>query len=76
MPRTLGWILVGGGVGYVLSAFARFLVPDAPVLADVLAYPATVGEFWMVGYLLIFGVRRVAAQETPSAGQALAGAAR
>jgi hypothetical protein len=65
MPRALGWILVVGGIGYVLSAFIRYLVPDAPVLADALAYPATVGEFWMVGYLLIRGVRRHAPGDTP-----------
>ena len=65
MPRALGWILVGGGIGYVLSAFVRYLAPDAPVVADALAYPATVGEFWMVGYLLIRGVRRHALEEAP-----------
>jgi hypothetical protein len=58
MPRVLGWILVAGGIGYVLSAFARYLVPDAPAIADALAYPATVGELWMIGYLLVRGVRR------------------
>jgi hypothetical protein len=52
MPRALGWILVGGGIGYLLSAFLRYLAPDAPVVADALAFPATVGELWMVGYLL------------------------
>jgi hypothetical protein len=60
MPRTLGWILVGGGAGYVLSAFIRYLAPDAQVVAEALAYPASVGEFWMVGYLLIRGVRPAA----------------
>jgi len=65
MPRALGWILVGGGIGYVLSAFVRYLAPDASLLADVLVLPATVGEFWMVGYLLIRGVRRHALDETP-----------
>jgi hypothetical protein len=58
MPRALGWILVGGGIGYLLSAFIRYLAPDASVVADALAYPATVGEVWMIGYLLIRGVRR------------------
>ena len=43
MPRPLGWVLVSGGIGYVLSAFIRYLAPDAQVVADVLAYPATVG---------------------------------
>ncbi|MEV4537886.1 DUF4386 domain-containing protein [Asanoa sp. NPDC049518] len=60
MPRVLGWILVSGGAAYVLSAFLRYLVPDAHIVAEALAYPASVGEFWMVGYLLVRGVRRQA----------------
>jgi hypothetical protein len=66
MPRALGWILVGGGIGYLLSAFILYLVPDMPGVADALALPASVGEFWMVGYLLIRGVRRHALDEAPS----------
>lgn len=58
MPRPLGWILVAGGSGYVLSAFVTYLAPDTGVLAEVLTVPASVGEFWMVGYLLVRGVRR------------------
>ena len=58
MPRALGWILVVGGIGYMLSAFIRYLAPDASVVAEALAYPATVGEVWMIGFLLIRGVRR------------------
>jgi hypothetical protein len=65
MPRALGWILVGGGVGYVLSAFVSYLVPGAPTLTGALVVPATVGEFWMVGYLLIRGVRRTAPDGAP-----------
>lgn len=60
MPGVLGWILIVGGVGYVLSGFVRFLVPGAPTIADLLTYPASVGEFWMIGYLLIRGIRRPA----------------
>ena len=56
--RPLGWLLIVGGVGYVLSAFVGYLVPDADVVASVLVLPATAGELWMVGYLLIFGVSR------------------
>ncbi|MEU8231198.1 DUF4386 domain-containing protein [Actinoplanes sp. NPDC048967] len=56
MPRALGWILLGGGLGYVLSAFVAYLVPAAGGVADVLALPASVGEFWMIGYLLVRGV--------------------
>jgi len=58
MPRPLGLILVAGGVGYILSAFVRYLVPDVGALADILAIPASVGEFWMIGYLLFRGVNR------------------
>lgn len=65
MPRVLGWILIGGGVGYVVSAFIRYLVPDAHVVAEALAYPASVGELWMVGYLLVRGVRRQGRDEAP-----------
>lgn len=67
MPRVLGWILVVGGVGYVLSPFVLYLVRDAQVLFEAMAYPASVGEFWMIGYLLVRGVRRTApdAASTP-----------
>ena len=58
MPKLLGQVLVVGGVGYILSAFVGILVPDAPELVETaLTIPATVGEFWMIGYLLIVGVR-------------------
>ena len=53
MPRLLGWILVGGGVGYVCSAFVGQLAPGADVITGALTLPATVGELWMVGYLLV-----------------------
>ncbi|MCO1658566.1 DUF4386 domain-containing protein [Pseudonocardia humida] len=56
MPSALGWILVIGGVGYVLSAFAALVFPALPAaVAQVLVLPATVGEFWMIGYLLLRG---------------------
>jgi hypothetical protein len=58
MPRPLGWVLVAGGVGYVASAFVGYLAPDVPVVAKALTVPASVGEFWMIGYLLIHGVSR------------------
>ena len=65
MPRPLGWVLISGGIGYLLSAFVRYLVPAAQVVADALAYPATVGEFWIVIYLLAIGVRRRGLDEAP-----------
>ncbi|SNT54483.1 protein of unknown function [Asanoa hainanensis] len=58
LPSKLGWLLIAGGIGYVLSAFLRYVSPDAQPIADILAFPATAGEFWMIGYLLLRGVRR------------------
>lgn len=60
MPRLLGWILIVGGVGYVLSAFVHYLVPGAALASGILTAPASVGELWMVAYLLILGVSRKA----------------
>lgn len=60
MPRQLGWILVAGGPGYVLNAFLGDLAPDTEALSTLLVLPATVGEFWMIGYLLARGVSRKA----------------
>lgn len=58
MPSLLGRVLMVGGVGYVASSFAGYLIPDAGVVSDLLTAPATVGELWMVGYLCLLGVRR------------------
>jgi hypothetical protein len=68
MPRSLGWILVAGGLGYVLSAYTSHLLPDADALADALTVPASVGEVWMIAYLLIIGVR-TATKRTMSEGR-------
>ncbi|MBI4943137.1 MAG: DUF4386 domain-containing protein [Actinobacteria bacterium] len=69
MPRALGWTLIVGGVGYLLNAFANYLAPGASAAVDALTVPASVGEFWMIGYLLVRGVRRhgpvEAAQQVP-----------
>lgn len=52
MPKLLGWVLYAGGVGYVLSAKIYLLAPDATALIDGLPIFATIGEFWIIGYLL------------------------
>lgn len=62
MPRALGWVLVVGGGGYLLSAFVTYLAPDVGAVADVLVVPATVGELWMIGYLLLRATRFAAAE--------------
>ncbi|GMA89922.1 hypothetical protein GCM10025869_04510 [Homoserinibacter gongjuensis] len=56
MPRVLGWALIVGGVGYVLSALLA-AVPMLAPLGEALAYLASVGELWIIGYLLSIGIR-------------------
>jgi hypothetical protein len=57
-PRALGWVLVVGGGGYVAGAFIDLGLADAPsLLVDGLPWLASVGEMWMLGYLLIKGIR-------------------
>ena len=34
MPRPLGWLLVGGGIGYLASTFVSLLAPGAQPIAD------------------------------------------
>jgi hypothetical protein len=58
MPVWLGRILMLGGVGYILSAFTNYLGMDE-AWVGFLPILATVGEFWMIGYLLIYGIRTV-----------------
>ena len=63
LPQALGRVLVVGGVGYVLAAFVGALVAEVPPLVEtLLTLPASVGELWMLGYLLVRGVRRSAAE--------------
>jgi hypothetical protein len=58
MPRPLGWVLIVGGVGYIVNTFTVYVAPSAAVVTMVLPVIAAVGEFWTMGYLLVFGVRR------------------
>lgn len=70
MPVVLGWVLMVGGAGYVIATYLTELAPNAPsALSGLLTGIASVGEFWMIGYLLIFGARdalRAKAPATPA----------
>lgn len=58
MPLWLGRVLIVGGAGYIVSTFLAYMgVHDTWV--EMLVIPATIGEFWMIGYLLIFGIRPI-----------------
>lgn len=56
MPVWLGRVIVLGGIGYLISTVIRFAGIDFS-FNRFLTLPATIGEFWMIGYLLIFGIR-------------------
>lgn len=56
MPVWLGYTLIIGGFGYMLSTFFHYSGIGSS-FTEYLTIPATFGEFWMIGYLLIFGIR-------------------
>src|SRR5690606_24019070 len=56
MPVWLGYLLIVGGVGYLLNPFIQY-TDISGAWVDWLTIPATAGEFWMIAYLLIFGIR-------------------
>lgn len=58
MPIWLGRVILLGGIGYLVSTVINYSGIDFPY-NRILILPATIGEFWMIGYLLIFGIRPV-----------------
>ena len=58
MPVWLGRVIVLGGIGYLISTVIRYTGIDFS-FNRFLTLPATIGEFWMIGYLLIFGIRPI-----------------
>ena len=55
--RALGWLLIAGGVGYVLLPYVAVLVPNAGASVAALPLAATIGEVWMIVLLLWTGLR-------------------
>lgn len=65
-PRILPVLLIVGGALYTANAFVPALAPALPDAAGVaLTVPATIAEFWMVGWLLWRGVRRMRGEPRP-----------
>jgi hypothetical protein len=58
MPLWLGRVLILGGCGYLVNTFVQYMGVSGSWV-DMLVIPATAGEFWMIAYLLIFGIRPV-----------------
>ncbi len=57
-PKALGIMLVIGGILYLVDMLLKFLVPDfAATVTSFLIIPFTVAEVWMLGYLLVRGVK-------------------
>ena len=64
MPRLLGLVLMAGGGTYLLSAFVMYLFPDAPAAVNgALTTLPSIGEFWIIGYLLTVGIRTTNTKE-------------
>lgn len=57
LPEPLGWALIVGGVAYLASAVVSYAFADADTVAQLLTLPSVVGELWIMGYLVVFGVR-------------------
>jgi hypothetical protein len=57
-PKALGVLLIVGGASYLVDTLALFLFPGfGEAISAYVVIPAAVAEVWMVGYLLVIGVR-------------------
>jgi len=57
-PKALGGVLVLGGVCYLIDMLGLFLIPGTgKMFSGFLVIPPTVAEIWMLGYLLVIGVK-------------------
>lgn len=57
-PKALGIVLIAGGASYLVDMLVAFLAPDlSGIIHGFLAIPPIIAEVWMLGYLLVKGVR-------------------
>ena len=57
-PKALGVLLIVGGACYLVDTLALFLAPGfGEAISAFVVIPSTIAEVWMVGYLLVIGVR-------------------
>jgi hypothetical protein len=58
LPKALGVLLIAGCGCYLVDMLAQFLVPDfGQSIHAFVTIPSAIAELWMVGYLLVIGVR-------------------
>jgi hypothetical protein len=56
--KPLGVLLIVGAVCYLVDMLAAFLVPDvSKAIHSYVTIPSAIAEIWMVGYLLVIGVK-------------------
>ncbi len=57
-PKALGIVLVGACLSYLVDLLAAFLVPDfGREIHTLTSIVPAIAEVWMVGYLLVIGVK-------------------
>ncbi|HEY5882203.1 MAG TPA: DUF4386 domain-containing protein [Nakamurella sp.] len=57
-PRPLGVLLMLGTICYLIDVLLQFLAPElADSISALILAPATIGEVWLLAYLLIRGVK-------------------
>ena len=57
MPRVFGYVLMVGGVGYLLGLVVELAAPDADGVALALGLLGGISEIAFLGWLLVKGVR-------------------
>jgi hypothetical protein len=58
LPKVLGWLLVVGGVGYVVDVLVHFLAPSlAPTVTPIATAPSGLAEIGLTFWLLIKGAK-------------------
>ena len=63
-PKALGVVLILAGVSYLVDLFAAFLAPDiSEIIRPFILSPPILGEVWLLGYLLVIGVKTVRPDE-------------
>jgi hypothetical protein len=66
-PIALGVVLVAATVCYLVDALVAFLVPDiARQISPLLVIGPIVAEVWLLGYLLVKGVRSPRESDLPT----------